>query len=199
MKINNTQIKNIESSNLVSANKLFIEGEIMYSLTDLWKASGKENKNSPKFFLAKSGNHICEYLEKEFGSKPVAKVVGAKGGTWAVKELVYAYAMWISPEFHVKVVRAFDQLATGNVTQAYETATGRRLTSKQQQEKIYMLRDNILNMHEDMFDTIKKFKELEKQNKEIGTYFGKALVARRGQKKKFEEIKRKIECGLLHA
>lgn len=48
----------------------------------------------------------CASVHKKSGS------IANGGGIYVVRELVYAYAMWISPQFHLKVIRAYDRLAT---------------------------------------------------------------------------------------
>ena len=100
-----------------------IEG--LYSLKDLHKASGGDNKHAPfRFMRNAETKELIEEIERSpdmvNGSNAKAyKVVqggtASKQGTYACKELVYRYAMWISPKFALIVIRTFDKVITGEV------------------------------------------------------------------------------------
>jgi hypothetical protein len=83
----------------------------------LHRAAGGEDKHRPSFFLRiDSTKALVEELScaDMHTLKPVEIVTG-KGkdqGTYVAKELVYAYAMWISAKFHLQVIRAYDAMVS---------------------------------------------------------------------------------------
>ena len=86
-----------------------------YCLNDLHRASGGEERHSPNRFTRSEGfQQLVETLTPELAFAPAESNRGGNApGTYVCKELVYAYAMWISPAFHVQVIRAYDALVTG--------------------------------------------------------------------------------------
>ncbi|MDO5357492.1 MAG: KilA-N domain-containing protein [Conchiformibius sp.] len=110
----------------------------LYCLNDLHRAAGNEKRHQPSDWLK---NQQTKELIAELDGKPsiqenqslnpttgifgveqnqqVIQVVngGDRRGTYVCRELVYAYAMWISPRFHLAVIRAFDALVSGSLKQ----------------------------------------------------------------------------------
>ncbi|WP_034599800.1 KilA-N domain-containing protein [Acinetobacter sp. P8-3-8] len=84
-----------------------------YSLADLHKASGNLAKHKPSNFLrVEQTQELINEIEQFSDMRSAVKVIngGNNRGTYAVKEMVYAYAMWISAKFHLMVIRAYDAM-----------------------------------------------------------------------------------------
>lgn len=88
-----------------------------YCLNDLHRAAGAEKRHGASYWLATQQTQEV-IAEMETTEIPVVSVEGRKGGTFVAKELVYSYAMWISPVFSLRVIRAYDALVTGNIAEA---------------------------------------------------------------------------------
>ncbi|MCC4621840.1 KilA-N domain-containing protein [Xanthomonas cassavae CFBP 4642] len=87
-----------------------------YCLNDLHQAAGGEDRHSPnRFTRAITFQSLVTELTPEMAFAPFESMRGGMApGTYVVKELVYAYAMWISPRFHIEVIRAYDALVTAS-------------------------------------------------------------------------------------
>lgn len=87
-----------------------------FCINDLHKAAGDLKKHQPSNWLQiQQTRDLILELQKGYApgipgaeqNQPVARIMGGdptKQGTYVVKPLVYAYAMWISPKFHLKVI-----------------------------------------------------------------------------------------------
>lgn len=91
-----------------------------YCLNDLHKAGGNQAKHKPANFLRIEqtqeliaeidGSSNLQVEETSFSyMRSCLKTINGVG-TFAAKELVYAYAMWISAKFHLQVIRAYDSM-----------------------------------------------------------------------------------------
>ena len=120
-------------TDLTVANTLIRKNESgLYCLNDLHKASGGGNSDRPQFWLmTKQAKQYIELLELESGSKNSCFEVvkgGEDQGTYASKELVYSYAMWISVNFHHAVIKTYDAVVTGQLQMSQSDAEMLRLT-----------------------------------------------------------------------
>ena len=115
----------------IASTKIRQDAEGRFCLNDCHRASGGEKAKQPANFMRLDTTQalVQEIAENSHSSDvrnasidtgiPVSPISVKRGGldqgTYVCKELVYAYAMWISPSFNLTVIRAFDDLVQGKM------------------------------------------------------------------------------------
>ncbi|WLF84843.1 KilA-N domain-containing protein [Moraxella sp. ZY210820] len=107
--------------NLTISNQTISQYNGLFSLNDLHKVSGNASKHKPTNFLRnEQTKDLIAEIESEnqiaYHTIQGGDVKTVKQGTYVCRELVYAYAMWISAKFSLMVIRAFDALNTGAIS-----------------------------------------------------------------------------------
>ena len=95
----------------------------LFNINDLHKASGGEDRHAPRRWLQnQQTTELIEELSKDGNPslKENQQVIqvnhgGSNRGTFVCKELVYAYATWISAKFFILVIRTFDAAVSGSL------------------------------------------------------------------------------------
>ena len=111
----------------------------LYNLNDLHKASGGEKRHELTNWLKlQQTTELIDELSKpeNTGLKENQQVIqvvhgGSKRGTYACKELVYAYATWISAKFFLLVIRTFDAVVSGSQPKLAQTTVADRTPLRQ--------------------------------------------------------------------
>ena len=85
-----------------------------FNLNDLHQASGGSKVHQPANWLRnQQTQELIAEIEAEGGKAYTTSQGGKNRGTFVCKELVYAYATWISAKFFLLVIRTFDRVANG--------------------------------------------------------------------------------------
>ena len=89
----------------------------LYSLNDMHRIGGGEKRHQPSLFLR--NREVIDLADEiihstNMQSDQVLRRIngGENRGTYACKEIVYRYAMWISAKFALIVIRTFDEVMT---------------------------------------------------------------------------------------
>lgn len=142
----------------------------LYSLNDLHKASGALKKHQPANFMRLDSTQelIFEINQDSYThsnpnlsssdmrslNKAFITILG-KGkeqGVYVCKELVYAYAMWISAKFNLLVIRTFDGLITPISNTPHQQYISELETRLQRMENLMQVR-NHNEVHPDAVDS----------------------------------------------
>src|SRR5690349_16338090 len=109
-------------NDLVICNSTIRIFDDLYCLNDLHKSSGGENRHRPKYWLDLDQTKelvaiVNERRKNALDNNQALRVVhgGGLAGTYVCKELVYSYAMWISPKFHLEVIDTYEYVLNNKI------------------------------------------------------------------------------------
>ena len=101
----------------------------LYSLNDLHRAAGGENRHKPSLWTS---NQQTIELIKEVEKAGNPAILSKQGlGTFVCKELVIHYGMWISPSFSLQVIRTFLAVQEQGSLKLSQTTTDQRTPLRQ--------------------------------------------------------------------
>ena len=96
------------SNQLTILEKQILQIDNLYNLNLVHQANGELRKHQPSNFLRlDTTQELIAEIESDGQTQAVKVYRGSQGGTYVCEELVLSYAMWISPKFHLIVLRAF--------------------------------------------------------------------------------------------
>jgi hypothetical protein len=102
-----------------SGHTVRVDAQGRLCLTDLWRAAGAEENQRPSQWLRLPGT---ETLISQLGTETVGlshslveTSEGRSGGAWSHYLLALAYAEYLSPAFHLRVLRVYSQATAGQL------------------------------------------------------------------------------------
>jgi KilA-N domain/P63C domain len=125
-------------NDLVIGNVTISQRNQLYRLNDLHKAAGGLDKDKPVHWLTldrtkdfidvcrknlEVGNPTSHGMISSLDDVILKLKNGQYKGTYVSRELVYSYAMWVSPDFAYEVIKAYDRLV--NYAHKYDAALER--------------------------------------------------------------------------
>ena len=151
----------------VELRRVTRDGQQYYCANDVHRASGGEKRHSVSYWMrSRIGQELIAALNTEI---PVFSSKGRGGGTYAIAEVIVAYAAWISAAFHAHVLRTF--LAAQQQQQLQDLATTLRLAADaiEKTERLQLDSDALrrLTESEGSFTPTQAAKSLDKKPQEL--------------------------------
>ncbi len=108
-----------------------------YCLNDLHKAAGAEKRHQPSNWLQLEQT---QELINEINIPGIPGIESKQGvGTFGLKQVIYAYANWISPKFYLHVINTYDALVTGQLPSPQQGNLHLEVKKINEEERMFLI------------------------------------------------------------